>query len=372
MVGLTQVLLAGLSGLRASQTGLGVVSNNIANASTPGYVRTEMALSPRSQLGLGAGVEVAGIRRAADQFLSTASYIASAASGAATARADLLDRAQAHFGDPASGASMFAMLDDFWSALTDLGVDASSALRRSEVVNNLETMFTEVQRIGESLQGLIAESDQRISDAVAEAQDLMNRVTQLNQEIQLNKRTGADSSGAENAQSALIDQLSALLDVRVTTQPEGGVHVRTSGGALLVGVTAARLSYQPGNASAGAFGTITLNEDIGAFSNLEPYIMGGEIKGLLDVRDKDLPGLMQALGGFAAALGDAVNEIHNENASSPARSVLNGRQTGLIGGDGLHRRSHDRRRGCLGRAAPAADHRFRRRADRRRRPGDGL
>ena len=36
MVGLTSVLLAGLSGLRASQTGVATVSQNIANANTPG------------------------------------------------------------------------------------------------------------------------------------------------------------------------------------------------------------------------------------------------------------------------------------------------------------------------------------------------
>lgn len=335
MVGLTQVMLAGLSALRASQTGLGVVSQNIANASTPGYVRTEMTLAPRTDLGAGAGVEVSGIKRAVDQFLSTASYISSAAHAAASARAGLLERAQAHFGDPASDASMFGMLDQFWSSLTDLGVDPSSALRRSEVVNNLETMFTEVQRIGESLRGLIAEADQRISDAVDEAQTLIDRIAAMNQEIRLNKRTGADSTGAENAQGALIDQLSTLLDVRITAVPEGGVHVRTSGGALLVGINAARISYTPGNSANAAFGTITLNEDIGAFSNLEPYIMGGSIKGLLQVRDQELPALAQALGGFAAALGDAVNQVHNENVSAPARGLLTGRQTGLLGTDTL-------------------------------------
>jgi flagellar hook-associated protein 1 len=335
MVGLTQVLLAGLSGLRASQTGLGIVSQNIANANTPGYVRTEVTLTPRTQLGAGAGVEVDGIRRAADRFLSTASYIASAASGAAGVRADLLERAQANFGDPASPSSMFAMLDGFWSALTDLAVDPASALRRSEAVNNLQTMFSEVQRVGQSLQDLIAESDQRLSDAVDEAQNLMNRIAAMNQEIRLNRRTGADATGAENAQSALIDQLSALLDVRVTNVPDGGVHVRTSGGALLVGVSAARLNYTPGNPQAGVFGAITMNEDIGAFSNLEPYILGGSIKGLLQVRDKDLPGLAQALGGFAAALGDSINQVHNENTASPAPSVLTGRQTGLLGADSM-------------------------------------
>jgi flagellar hook-associated protein 1 FlgK len=55
MSGLTSVLLSGLSGLRAAQTGLGVASQNIANANTPGFVRTELTLAPRTQLGEGAG-----------------------------------------------------------------------------------------------------------------------------------------------------------------------------------------------------------------------------------------------------------------------------------------------------------------------------
>src|SRR5690349_20537315 len=120
------VLLSGRSGLRASQTAMSVVSQNIANANTTGYVRTEVELAPRTQYGPGAGVDVTCVRRAADCFLATAGYIAGAAHGAATARADLLARAQSSFGDPASDTSMFAMLDDFWSSLTELGVDPSS------------------------------------------------------------------------------------------------------------------------------------------------------------------------------------------------------------------------------------------------------
>ena len=333
MTGLTAVLLSGLSGLRAAQTSLGVASNNIANANTPGYVRTEVSVGPRTQLGAGAGVEVTAVRRAADRFLATASYIATAAHGAASVRADLLARAQSHFGDPASDTSLFATLDEFWSALTELGVDPSSTLRRVDAVSTLQSMFSEIRRIGQSLQDLTAEADQRISDSVSEAQSLIDRIAALNNEIRLNKRTSADSSAAENAQSALIDELSVILDVRVSAVPEGGVDVRTSGGALLVGLTAAQLSYTPNASSFATHGVISINEDLGTQSNLEPFLLGGELKGLLQVRDHDLAGLSEALGGFAAALGDALNAVHNENASSPAASQLTGRQTGLLASD---------------------------------------
>lgn len=332
---LSGILLSGLSGLRAAQTGVSTVSQNIANANTPGYVRAEVVLAPNTQIGIGGGVEIQGVRRAADRFLATASYIAEAARGSAAARADILSRAQENFGDPSSSTSMFAALDEFWSALTELGLDPSSQLRRSDAVSALQATFAEVQRIGGALQDLTAEADQRIAEAVSEAQSLIDRIHDLNIEINLNRRAGADTSSAENAQSALVDELSALMDVRVTAAADGGVHVRTSGGALLVGITAAQLSYTPNAAPFATHGVITINEQLGYPTNIEPFLQGGEIHGLLQARDHDLADLSEALGGFSAALADTLNQIHNENGTTPAPSALTGRQTGLLSTDAI-------------------------------------
>jgi flagellar hook-associated protein 1 FlgK len=333
MTSLTAIMRSGLSGLNAAQTGLSVASQNIANANTPGYVRAQVTLAPRTELGAGAGVEVAGIRRAADRFLATASYIAEAARGSAAVRSNILERAQLSFGDPSSATSVFASLDDFWSALAQVGVDPSSTLRRADVVNSLQRMFGDVQRIGGELQALVAEADQRIADSVSEAQSLIERITELNTEIRLNARAGADATAAENAQSAMIDRLATLMDVRVSASPEGGVQIRTTGGALLVGIGAAQLAYTPSSGAFATPGVIRINEQLGTQSNLEPQLLGGEIKGLIEVRDRDLAGLAEALGGFSAALADALNQVHNENASSPAVSQMIGRQTGLLATD---------------------------------------
>ncbi len=336
MTTISAALLAGLSGLRASQAGLAVASQNIANASTPGYVRAELSLAPRASVGASGGVDIAGVRRAADRFLATASFIAGAAKGAASVRADLLERVQASFGDPTGGPSLFTALDDVWSALNQLGVDPASSVRRGDAVGALQTTFSEVQRVGAVIQDLIAEADERIADKVAQAQDLIDQIAALNTEIQLNQRSGADATGAENAQSTLINKLSALIDIRVATTPEGGVHIRTTGGALLVGVEAARLSYTATNTPFGVHGAILINEQLGTNSNIEPFLLGGEIKGLLQARDEDLPALAEALGGFAGTFADALNQVHNDNTSTPAPSQLIGRQTGLLASDAVN------------------------------------
>lgn len=325
-------MLSGLSGLRAAQTGIAVASQNISNASTPGYVRAELSL----QAGVSGGVDVASVQRAADRFLAHASQLAEAAKGAASVRSELLDRAQASFGDPSGGPSMFTSLDDFWSALTELGIDPSSSIRRGDAVSALQATFGEVRRVADMVQSLTAEADQRIADKVSEAQDLMNQIVALNKEISLNKRAGSDVTGAENAQSALIDKLATLIDIRVTAQPEGGVQIRTSGGALLVGVDAAQISYTPTGSAFGAHGFITLNPQLGTQTNIEPFLTGGEIRGLLDARDIDLAGLAETLGGMAGALADTLNQVHNENVATPAPSQLTGRQTGLLATDALN------------------------------------
>jgi flagellar hook-associated protein 1 len=334
--GLDSIMSAGLSALRASQQGLGVTSQNIANANTPGYVRTELTLAPRANLGPGGGVTVAAITRAADAFLATAGYIAQAAQGASQARSDILSRAQASFGDPTDASSMFASIDQFWSSLTELGVEPSSTLRRDDAVSALEGAFGEIKRVADSLQSLEFEADQRVSQAVDESQSLMDRIASLNKEIQLTRHSGADASSAENAQSALIDQLSEIMDIRVTPLSEGGVHVRTSGGALLVGAEAATLSYTANTAPYASHGDIQLNPQLGTSNNIEPLLSGGRLQGLLDARDKDLPALAEALGGLAGALGDALNQVHNENSSSPAVQTLTGRETGLLSSDQLN------------------------------------
>ncbi len=333
---LSTIMQTGLSALQASQSGLRVASQNIANANTPGYVRTEINFAPLTNLGPGSGVEVASIRRAADKFLATAAYIAQANSGAATARSELLARAQSYFGDPTSDSSVFAALDEVWSSLSDLQVDPSSTLSRDKAVGSLETAFAVLGQTASSVQSLISEADERIGNAVSEAQTLMNRIAELNDEIRLTMRAGADPSGVENTQSALIDQLSRLMDVRVEAKSDGGVTVRTSGGALLVGASPAQISYTPSGAAFANHDVISFNAQLGTEANLEPYILGGEIAGLLRARDHDLPALAEAIGGFAGALADRLNAVHNENASTPAVSDLTGRQTGLLGSDELH------------------------------------
>lgn len=73
---MSSILNTALSALNANQRALATVSNNIANVNTDGYSRqtVDMATRQPNQFGFGAigtGVQITGIRRSYDEFVTT-------------------------------------------------------------------------------------------------------------------------------------------------------------------------------------------------------------------------------------------------------------------------------------------------------------
>src|SRR5712691_10424157 len=96
---LTQALNTAVSGLRAAQTGLSIVSSNVANAETPGYVRKTSAGEG------GVGVAVAAINRQLDRFVQRQMRVESSGASYADLRAQFYDRLQGIYGVPGSASS---------------------------------------------------------------------------------------------------------------------------------------------------------------------------------------------------------------------------------------------------------------------------
>src|SRR5437879_4567818 len=97
---LTQALAAAVSGLRASQTGLSIVSANVANAETPGYVRKTAVQVATVAGGVGTGVRIDSINRELDQYIQRQMRIESSGASYADLRAQFYDRLQTVYGVP--------------------------------------------------------------------------------------------------------------------------------------------------------------------------------------------------------------------------------------------------------------------------------
>lgn len=323
---ITAILSTATSGLLAAQTGVRTVSDNVANATTPGYVRKVVNQTSLVTHGVGSGVNVEGIGRVVDRYLQSASLAAGSTAGKAGVLAEMLDRAQSLFGDPSGASSFFDGLNQALSTFAALADDPASSLQRAQSLTDLRTFFDESSRISSSLVSIQHETDTRINSDLGRVNDLLSQIAQLNGDIRRAKIGGTDSSGSENIQSQLVDELSGLLNVQIVESSKGGVVVRTEDGMLLADEQAGAVDY---HASSGAAGYMTVTPSNGGGQTFDGSFSGGEIVGLLETRNKEIPAALAQLAEFTGGVVREINRAHNASSTVPAPASLSGRDTGL-------------------------------------------
>jgi len=334
-VSIQQIMSTGLSALAANQQALKATSTNVANVNTDGYARLDVQFTSRASTGGLAGVEI-NINRVANTYLAAAEMRGASDVAAADVLAQFMDRAQGLLGDPSDSSSVFGTLDPVFSSFGALAVDPASALRRSGSLSDLQTLLSQLDTTSEEISALRDESHSRIISAVEEANALMGAIAKLNASIQRSTIAGVSSSDAETEQQRMVDRLSEIVDIRTQARTLGGVEIRTTDGLLLVDVDSATIGLNSNAGNEPFPGLVMLSPRSATETPLETHISGGELKGLLRVRDKELVDLQLAFGEFAAGAADALNAAHNQTSSVPAPNQLAGSNTGLIATDRLN------------------------------------
>lgn len=323
---LTVTLKTATSGLMAAQTGLRAISDNIANVNTPGYTRKTVDQRPVVVNGTGMGVEVTGIKRVTDQYLQLASLTAASDAAHWDVVSQYLDNAQALFGDPSSAGFFFNRLDDAYAAFASAADDPSSSLLRNQALGYVQDFLAETGRINTQITELGKTVDVRINADVSRANDLLAQINTLNSDISRALLIEQDSSGSENIQTGLIDELSTIMSVQVIRRPEGGVTIRSAEGVKLAGDGSATLAYIRTDSTKGYIQATPPN-NLGSTQAIQ--IHGGGVRGMLDLRNAELPAISDQLGEFVSRAVEKLNAAHNAASAVPAPASLTGRDTGL-------------------------------------------
>ncbi len=323
---LTAMISNASSGLYAAQSGLRVTSDNIANVNTAGYVRKTLQQTSRVSNGMGAGVDVTGVTRAANSYLQLASLNAATAAGRASVRSELLDNAQSLFGNPGGDSSYFNRLDELLAAFSTASDDPGSSLRRTQATAAIQDFLNASSGISNSLADITANADTRISAGVSRANELLQQIEQLNVEITAQQSVGGDITGSQTLQSGFLDELSTLMDITTSDRLNGGIMVRTPQGQLLAGAGAGTITYERGQGG-DTFMSVTLPGGSGVKTGLQ--IGGGEIGGLLSLRNNEIAGIAEQLGEYVSKAAEEINRAANASSAVPAPNSLTGRNTGL-------------------------------------------
>jgi len=340
---LNGIMSSALSALQANSAALRVVSNNVANVNTPNYARRVVDLQTLSAGGQLAGVDISDIQRVVDQYLNQESLSAGASSASYDAQSGIFDQINALLGSPGDGTALTSQLSNVFSALGQAALSPTASSSQTSVLGSLQDLANSISSMSSSLSGLQQQTDTQVATSVGSANTLIKQIYDLNAQIKTETASGVTDSALADQRDTALQSLSQLIDVRTVQQADGSTSVMTEDGTSLVGgSTYAQISYTAGG-SGGVYQPVTIQnvngqsgQPVGPAQALDPHLQGGQIEGLITMRDGTLADLQNELGSFAQGVALSFNAQHNANSAYPPPTTLDGRDTGLIVGDALN------------------------------------
>jgi len=352
---LSDALSIAMSGLRANQAAMSLVSSNVANAETPGYVRKTLDQVATNSGSYGSNVRVVGVNRELDQYIQAQLRTETSGAGYASLRSNFLQQLQSLYGNPGSVGTLEDAFNGLTTAVQALSTSADSQSARIGVVNAANVLASQLNSMTQGIQTLRGAAETGISDSVNTANNLMSQIATINNQLAANPLGGTSTDASTAAlldqRDQYITQLSELMDIRVTTNSANQVTVFTSSGVQLVGNEAARLSFNAqgtvspntlwnSDPSKSNLGSVVVSYGTGGSIDLTATggIKSGKIAAYTELRDKSLVEAQNQLDQFAASLSSALSD-----KTTAGTAVTSGLQagfdlnvTGLMAGNVIH------------------------------------
>jgi flagellar hook-associated protein 1 FlgK len=298
----------GQRALRASQLGLAVAGQNIANVNTPGYSRQEVVLAPTPASGgnlklTGAGVTIQDVRTLRDQFIQTRLQTETGIAGRLTAQSQALAPLDAVYSDSAGGLN--TALSGFFGSFRDLEANPNSTSLRTAVVQSGEQLGAAFSSTRSRLVDIRTDTDNQLRANVDQANTLTTRIADLNTKIRLAENIGAKASELRDQRDEAIGSLSELTGARSVENTDGSLTITLGDGRPLV-LADKPYALKSVSTPPNGLATITLDGQPAVINN-------GKLRGLQDALGQ-ISSQITGLDDLAASVADRVNTLHLSGA----------------------------------------------------------
>ncbi len=297
-----------LSALQAFQQAIEVTSNNVANASTPGYDEESIELAtalPQNAGGfaIGSGVDVTGVQRAYSQAATTQLNTSQSTLSQLTALQNYTSQIDNLFGTTAGGLT--TALQTYYSGWSAVADDPTSTSAREALLGDANALAANLNSTSSQLQGLNSDVNTRITADVNQINSISTQISSLNTQI-------AQSSGSGQAPNQLLDQrdelvsnLSQLAGVTTTSNSDGSINVYLGNGQpLVLDQNTYQLSTVPNEFNASQLEVASTASDGASISS---SITSGDLGGLLAARTQAIDPALNQLGQIATAVAQTAN-----------------------------------------------------------------
>ncbi len=299
----------GYTGLQAANAALNVTGNNISNVETKGYTRQEArqaaadALRTNTSYGMaGAGVDTKSIEQIREEYYDLKYWQNNASKGIYEIKQQYYRQIEDYFTDTEEVEGFNKVFSDMFDALDEVYKSAGDDTKKASFLSQCKSLTEYFNNMYTSLQKLQIDANSEIQNKVNEINSLASEIATLNKQINTIEVNKTRANELRDKRNLLIDQLSNIVDVKVTEVPiyttEGGTEesgiyryiVDIAGGQNLV--NSYEYSTVECRARAGEE-KVNQSDADGLFDiyindlplNLYGGSLGGQLKGLIEVRD---------------------------------------------------------------------------------------
>jgi flagellar hook-associated protein 1 len=297
-----------LSALQAFQQAIEVTSNNVANASTPGYDEESIELDtalPQNAGGfaIGSGVDVAGVQRAYSQAAATQLNTSQSSLSQLTSLQNYTSQIDNLFGTTAGGLT--TALQTYYSGWSAVADDPASAPAREALLGDANALAANLNSTSSQLQGLNSDVNTRITADVNQINSIGTQISNLNTQIAQGTGSGQAPNQLLDQRDQLVSNLSQLVGVTTTSNTDGSINVYLGNGQpLVLDQNTYKLSTVPNQFNASQLEVASTASDGASISS---SITSGDLGGLLSARTQAIDPALNQLGQIATAVAQTAN-----------------------------------------------------------------
>ena len=334
---LSAALSIATSSLANVNSQLALVSHNIANADTPGYVTETATQEDLTSNGIGIGVIAGPVTRNVDASLQAQVFQQNATVAGLQTTQTALQAIDAVQGTPGQGGDVASLLGQLQDQFSTLLNDPSNQTQQAAVVSAAGTLATTINALSSTYTQQRQTAENNIVSEVNTINGALGTISQLNAQIVTLRSGGGDTADLENQRDQAVQQLEQLVDVNTLVQSDGNMLITTTGGVALptdgtanpLSTTGANVppgTYYPG----GGIPAITLDG-----ADITGQLTGGQLGANITLRDTTLPTYQAELDEFSQNLASRFSAQGLTLFSDPTGNVPAGggvpAQQGYVG-----------------------------------------
>jgi flagellar hook-associated protein 1 len=327
---LSSALSTAMAGLRANQAALAIVSSNVANAKTPGYVTQGVnQIEVAGGAGNGTGVRINGVNRQLDQYIQAQLRTETSGGAYADQIANILSQLQSAYGAPGEAGTLETAFSNLTGALQGLSASSGSSAAQAAVLSAAQSLAQQLNATTTGIQTLRSNIEQDIGLSTGQANVAIGQIAQLNARLQGMDPTDPAAATLMDQRDNAINQLAQLMDIRVVTDNTNQASVFTNSGIQLVGgAQASHLDFNSqgtlnanaqwnANPALSGAGTITVELPNGGTFDMiaNNAIASGQLAADIKLRDKTLVAAQAQVDQLAAVLASSLSDVTKPGAT---------------------------------------------------------